>query len=251
MSTKINQIRQKILPDGIMLSKWLREQGITTSDQSSYLKHKTIERIATGVYKFPESKPTEYGILSSYQEQTKNEYHIGASSALEIKGISHYIPIGNPRLFIFTPLHHRLPKWINSSRKDSDIIELSPNVLGNIGKETINHEKYKLTISSPELAIMECLLLSPKFYDLMDTFHLLEMLTNLRSSLVQEILENCKSIKVKRMFLYMACKANHQWYNKLDLSKINLGSGTRSYAKHGVKDSHFNIVIPRELYQYE
>lgn len=53
------------------------------------------------------------------------------------------------------------------------------------------------------------------------------------------------------MFLYMAEKAGHHWFVKLDLSKISLGSGTRSYSKGGVKNAKYDIVIPKELADYE
>ena len=85
----------------------------------------------------------------------------------------------------------------------------------------------------------------------MDVYYLMEMLTSLRASLVQQLLENCTSVKVKRMFLYMAEKARHRWFAKLDRSRISLGSGTRSYAKNGVKIGAYDIVIPKELADYE
>ncbi len=48
---------------------------------------------------------------------------------------------------------------------------------------------------------MECLLLSPSRYDLMDVYYLMEMLSFLRVSFVQQLLEECTSVKVKRAFL--------------------------------------------------
>ena len=108
-----------------------------------------------------------------------------------------------------------------------------------------------LTVSGPERAIMECLLLSPMRYDLMDVYYLMEMLTSLRVTLVQQLLEDCTSVKVRRLFLFMAEKARHRWFSKLDLSRISLGSGTRSFAKGGVKNAAYDIVISKELAEYE
>ena len=53
------------------------------------------------------------------------------------------------------------------------------------------------------------------------------------------------------MFLYMSEKSRHRWFAKLDFSRITLGSGTRSYAKGGVKINAYDIVIPKELADYE
>lgn len=251
MGTKINNIRNKVLPDGVMLSKWLANEGIGTSEQSAYTKRCTIERLAVGVYKYQGTSPTLYGILSSYDEQGKLDYHIGASSALEIKGISHYVTMGRPRVFIFTPKNHRLPEWIAHLNLDVDVMESSTKVFGDSGLESVEYGDYRLKLSVPERAIMECILLSPKHYNLMDVYYVMEMLTNLRSRLVQQLLENCTSVKVKRMFLYMAQKAKHRWFEKLDLSKIDLGSGPRSFSMNGVTDARFKIVIPKELAEYE
>lgn len=251
MGTKINNLRHKVVPDGIMLSTWLISEGITRAEQSSYTKRDTLKRVSTGVYKFPETVLSLYGILTSYNEQGTLYYHLGATTALEIRGFSHYITMGKQRIFIYTPLKFRLPDWIKSSQDNMEVIELSTKVFGEYGIERIEYEGYNLIISSPERAIMECILLSPKYFNIMDTYYLMEMLTNLRSKLLQELLENCTSVKVKRMFLYMAKKAKHRWFEKLDISKIDLGSGPRSYSTGGVRDSFFNIVIPKELVDYE
>lgn len=251
MGIKINNLRPMVLPDGVMLSKWLSKEGITTAEQSSYVKSNTLERIGSGVYKFPGTKQSLYGILTSYHDQGELSYHLGASTALEIKGFSHYITMGTQRVFIFHPAKHRLPEWLKESLNNIDIKEHSTKVFGPHGIEKVEYGNYRLDISSPERAIMECILLSPKYFNLVDIFYLMEMLTNLRSKIVQKLLENCSSVKVKRMFLYMAMKARHRWFEKLELSRINLGSGIRSYSKGGVKDSMFNIVIPRELAEYE
>ena len=118
---------------------------------------------------------------------------------------------------------------------------MSSKVIGEKGIEQIEYSGMTLTVSSPERAIMECLLLSPMRYDLMDIYYLMEMLTSLRVSLVQQLLEDCTSVKVKRLFLFMAEKARHRWFLKLALSRISLGSGTRSFAKGGVKTAAYDI----------
>jgi hypothetical protein len=129
--------------------------------------------------------------------------------------------------------------------------ETSTKVFGDEGVETLTYNGFTLQVSSPERAIMECMLLSPTYYNLMDVYYLMEMLTTLRSKLVSELLRSCTSVKVKRLFLYMAEKAGHQWFSRLDLTDVGLGSGPRSFAVGGVKDKKYNIVIPRELAIYE
>ena len=251
MGTKINDIRQLTASNGILLTSWLEKQGVSRSGISDYVESGWLLRISTGVYKFAGDNPTLFGVLASYQAQTDLKYHIGAATDLDLKGFSHYINMGKPTAVIFTPVRPPLPKWISQAELDMNIMEVSSKVIGEKGIEQIEYDGMTLTVSGPERAIMECLLLSPMRYDLMDVYYLMEMLTSLRVTLVQQLLEDCTSVKVRRLFLFMAEKARHRWFSKLDLSRISLGSGTRSFAKGGVKNAAYDIAISKELAEYE
>lgn len=251
MSTKINILRQQSPSNGVLLTSWLEKSGFSRSEIGDYVESGWLQRISTGVYQFAGDSPSLYGILASYQNQAGMKYHIGAASALELKGFSHYIAMGKPTAIVFAPVRPHLPKWLNEAKLDMNLAEVSSKVLGNAGIEQMDYQGQTLNLSSPERAIMECLLLSPSHYNLMDVYYLMEMLTSLRASLVQQLLEECTSVKVKRIFLYMAEKARHRWFTKLDLSRISLGNGTRSYIKGGVKIPAYDIVIPKELVDYE
>jgi hypothetical protein len=94
---------------------------------------------------------------------------------------------------------------------------------------------------------MECLYLAPESQPLLGTFELMEGLNNIRPAMTQRLLETCKSVKVKRLFLFMADKASHDWLSYLNLEKIDLGSGKRSIVKDGVYVPRYQITIPKEL----
>ena len=74
-----------------------------------------------------------------------------------------------------------------------------------------------------------------------------ENLVSLRPKQIQILLEECSSIRVKRMFLFFAEKHNHQWLKKLDIKKIDLGSGDRLIHKKGRLDKKYRITIPKPL----
>ena len=78
-----------------------------------------------------------------------------------------------------------------------------------------------------------------------------EMLTTLRVNLLQELLEMSRSVKVNRLLLYFADKAQLPWFRRLDVSKINLGKGKRALANPGVYVEKYQITVPQELYDYE
>lgn len=75
----------------------------------------------------------------------------------------------------------------------------------------------------------------------------LEGLTTLRPKLLHPLLEQCGSVKVKRLFLYMAEKAGHDWFKRLDTAKFDLGAGARTVTKGGVYVSRYGLTVPEEL----
>ena len=79
----------------------------------------------------------------------------------------------------------------------------------------------------------------------------MEQLTTLRPQVVQQLLENTENMKIKRLFLYMAEKAGHDWYSRLDKNKIELGTGKYKLVDNGVYLPAYMITIPKELYDYE
>ena len=118
---------------------------------------------------------------------------------------------------------------------------------GRSGLTQHEEKTFSIIISAPERAILECLYLAPTKLDLIECYHLVEGLSNLRPKLMQELLEKCSSVKVKRLFLLMASKAQHQWLAFIDLNKIDLGKGDRSIIKGGDYNAQFHISVPKEL----
>ena len=78
-----------------------------------------------------------------------------------------------------------------------------------------------------------------------------ENLVSLRPRLVQDLLENCNSIKVKRLFMYLVEKHEHPWVSKVDLSNVYFGEGKRSIVKNGKLDKKYNITVPLEINEIE
>ena len=76
---------------------------------------------------------------------------------------------------------------------------------------------------------------------------LMEGLRNLSPRRLQVLLVDCRSIKVKRLFLFMADRHNHAWFRRLDMTRIDLGSGKRSLIEGGRYDPKYRITVPETL----
>lgn len=253
MATKINQLLQSIDKNAVIFSSWMSLKGVSRAEQSAFVKSGWLEKVTQGVYKLSGTTPTLYNAIASYNSQLNRRCHIGASTALDLRGFSHFVAMGRQTAYLFTPTAQRLPSWLLGYRWDMDVRYFTTNIFSDnsLGIETMAYNGIDILVSKPERAFMEALYLSPTYYSIMDIYYVMEMLTTLRPKIVQQLLVSCSSVKVKRLFLYMAEKANHQWFRALKIPEIDMGDGKRSLSKGGVYDSKYRITIPIELKDYE
>jgi predicted transcriptional regulator of viral defense system len=252
MAIKIKQILDAQGTDTLLFSSWLTAQGINRAEQAAYVQSGWLEKVAHGVYKVAGANVSLFSAVSAYNSQLGKQCIIGAETALDIRGYSHYVPMGKPLAFLFTESRAKLPQWFLTTEWDRTIRyhTISLWTDNNLGLEQCEEDGRTLLISSPERAIMECFNRPFIAQTLMDTYYIMEMLTTLRPKLVQQLLEQCSSVKVKRLFLYLAEKANYPWYKAIDTGRVDLGSGRRMISPTGKYVSKYNITIPTEVYNY-
>lgn len=245
---KLKILFQNLNSGCLVTSTWLEEKGVSRSLQKHYLRSGWLETFGRGAYKKPEDTINWQGAISAIQQQLDLTVHVGASSALTLHGFSHYIRFNQNSLFLFTSHNRNLPKWFLDAKWDFKVYHKQTKFLPKeLGLTSYNEGNYTLNISSPERAILECLYLAPKHFDLVECYHLMEGLVNLKPKLLNELLLACSSIQVNRLFLFMAEKAEHQWLDFIKPEHINLGNGNRMLTKNGVYVSKYQLSIPKEL----
>ena len=106
--------------------------------------------------------------------------------------------------------------------------------------------EFSIRISSPERAAMEMLYLVPEKISFEESLLIMESLVTLRPEIVQKLLEMCRFVKVKRLFMYTAEKHRHPWVEKLDLSRIDFGRGKRRIVFGGKLDPKYQITVPKD-----
>ena len=104
-----------------------------------------------------------------------------------------------------------------------------------------------MKISTPERASLEMLYLVPHSQSIEEAWLLMEGLVTLRPRLVQSLLAACNSIKVRRLFLYLAEQHQHPWFERLDVDALDLGVGNRSIVSGGRLDPKYHITVPTNL----
>lgn len=246
--SKINKLL-RLQPAGVALtSNWLHSQGYNSGLLRIYRNSNWLQSIGRGAMKRVGAKVDYLGAVHALQNQLNLSIHPAAKTALAFLGKAHYLNMVNKEVFLFGVLSERLPGWFNNYNWGFEIQYISsgflPAGMGMVEKE---HEGFSIKISSPARAMMECLYLAPQKQELLECFELMQGLNNLNPASVQELLENCASVKVKRLFLYMANKADHLWFKHIRTDKIDLGSGARRLVVGGAYVSDYQITVPKEL----
>lgn len=246
--TKLRTLLKHIQPETVVLASWLKKIGISGDLQKHYLRSGWLNSLGRGAFKRPEDNVEWPGAVYAMQNQSDLAVHVGAISALTVLGYGHYLRFEKESIYLFSPYNKNLPKWFIAADWGSPIYHQMTSFLPeNIGIITHDSKNIPVKISSAERAIFECLYLAPKEIDLVECYHLMEGLVNLKPKLIQEMLEKCNSIKVKRLFLYLAEKAKHQWMTFVDTTSIDIGNGNRQISKGGVYISKYQITVAKEL----
>jgi hypothetical protein len=245
---KLMNLLANHVPVTVLLASWLEKNGISRELQKYYLRSGWLESYGSGAYKRPGENVQWLGAMYSLQKQTDLAVHVGGLTSISLQGLTHYARLGKQSLYLFSALYVKLPKWFLDQEWGSQVQHVKTKLLP-VGLELVEYKEgaIKLQLSSPERAILECLHLTPNHFDMVECYQVLEGLSNLRPKVLQELLEKCTSIKVKRLFLFMASKAKHQWLDFVDQTRIELGTGDRVIVKGGVYISKYRISIPKEL----
>ena len=249
--TKLGKIMQEYPKGLVLLPSWLVSEGYSYELQQQYRKSSWLRSIGKGAMLKSENPLLLSGALSALQFQGNINIHYGGRSALELQGNTHYLRLASSEATLFAPGQTKLPSWFVNNKWDVNYKVFKVSLFKNDYVGLIDYQDNGITmrISSPGRAMMECLSLCPKGFSLVEAYELMEGLSTLRPKQVQELLEECKSIKAKRLFLYFAERAGHSWFKYIDQTKIDLGSGNRSLTDSGVLISKYNLVLPKELSQ--
>ncbi len=252
--TKLNLLLRN-WPDGkIKSSIWLNAEGYGANLIQKYKGNHWIEAIGIGAFKKSGDQVTWLAALECLQKQLKSEVHVGGKTAIEFAGKAQYLKMQETSVLVLSNKKEAQPSWMKKFNWSVQIdfkvknIFKSDLVFGEKanGFTSIDSDKASVIVSAPERAYLEYLDELPKYGSYTEAKELMENMISLRPKMVQHLLENCTSVKVKRLFLHFAEKINHPWFKKLNLKNIELGSGKRVVFENGVLDKKYNITVPKD-----
>lgn len=249
--SKINKLLKSWPHGTVAIQSWLQQQGVYRQLAEIYRQSNWLERIGQGAYIQSGDNVDWTGALYSLQFQLEMRVHVAAITALEMLGYAHFLPLGEGHtvwLFKDSQETRNLPNWFQKKFGLKTSLKVVTRKLfqsdWQLGITEKKLGEYRIFLSSPERAMMEYFDLVPQQQTLEQGFLLMEGLQTLRPKLVQELLECCTSVKVKRLFMSIAEREGHAWIKKLDLKRVDFGSGKRVIGGGGKLDMKYNLSLP-------
>ncbi len=246
--SRINELILQWPRGTVKSSKELSELGYSPQILARYVNSGWIQLIARGAYTLSGDLVDWQGGLYCLQKDSASLLHVGARTALELKGFGHYLSGVGKKIELFNRLGHRLPRWFTLQPWMNNINYFRTDIFRYDSKKTFSLEEItgiSVKISSPELAILEMLYLVPKHHSFEEVGLIMESLTTLRGEVLQILLEKCSSVKVNRLFFLLADKYNHSWLTDLRGEKINFGDGKRKLVSEGKLNKKYSITVPK------
>ena len=246
--TKINRLL-KIWPHGtVSLSSWLTKNGYSGQLVNEYKKGAWLETIGTGAWIRSGDRVDWLGALYALQDQAGMKIHAGAKTALTLVGDDQNRDPGNRQVLLFGQSRLKLPGWFRKHDwGERPIFHATSFLPPDLGLNELELHGFKVKISGRARAVMESLYLANEERALQESLALMELQAEMKPNDAQELLENCSSIRVKRLFLYLGEKLRHKWVNELDLARIELGTGKQSLFRNGAWVDKYKITVPKSF----
>ena len=256
LNTDAREKLKTLLPPGMAATKqWLINQSLNQHFVDNAVRSKTLLPLANGVFTQFSEQLDWKGAVASLQRMSSAPVHVGGLSALELAGLTQYVRrpgVGQVHLYSSAPL----PRWLPR-------LNLGVNFVGHsirtLWQETVmedsayvKQEQWReglppVLFSCPEKAMLEVLADVPHKISFEHADELMQGMQNLSPRKLDSLLRACVSVKVKRLFFWLADRQQFAWLGKLDSSQYDLGSGKRLIATQGRLDSKWLITVPKQM----
>ena len=239
------------LPDGLLVNRaWLSARGFNRPLVDYYIRSGALLPVARGAYRRP-GPPLKWEHVVYSLQVLGYAMHVGGRSAMELQGFAHYLSMqGVKQIHLYGA--DKLPSWLSKLEAPycftlHNALQFDEPVVEAVTTRPFGHWDWPLRYATPELALLEMssAIRQSSDFEVLDT--IFESATTLRPQLIMKLLESCRQVKAKRLFLWFAERQGFAWFKHLDVKAINLGSGKRALLKGGVLDKKYQITVPGNM----
>ena len=245
MESKLNRLLKRWPKGTVATTSWLQANGVYRQLARRYTASGWIQPLGHGAFVRSGDNVDWFGGVYALQTQLNLSVYAGGSTALSLKGLGHYLALGDRAVVsLFCERPARPPAWFTRHAWDVRLQFYHPRLFTSsqpAGFTEVQHGAFSVRVSAPERAMLEVLHLATTNEEITHAVDL-----TLRPQVLQALLEACRSIKVKRLFLWAAESAGHPWFSRLAPERLDLGKGKRSLYRGGRFDPKYQITVPKD-----
>ncbi len=259
---KINHLLEGLGDTTLVSSRWLRAHGYPGNLVARYMASGWLQSPTRGVYLRKGGRSTWGGLLHSLQSMEQLPVHAGGRFALARSGHEHYLRLGEAATLTLYGAAS-LPAWARKLPLPEHIqacgrgpFDWPPFSFSDAADEALSAQGFErvaetpgtsLVFSMTERAILELCDEPPDSALVYEVDAVMQGLATLRPQLVGTLLQHCRSIKAKRLFLALAERHHHAWLPHVDLHGVDLGRGKRVLVAGGKLNAKYHITLPADL----
>jgi hypothetical protein len=247
-SSKLRRFLKNRKRGVVLTSRSLLADGFSRKLLNWYMRSNWLEGIGHGAFIFKGDHVEWDGALYAVQLDLPS-VHVGGLASTSVIGTEYSFP--KTKLLLFGDPGISLPKWFTKRWGSRFMCRTTDFLPPFLGLQYVDRGDFKIAVSTNMRAFLEDLKSVSDTDSFNSTYNLFREQRSTNAPLLQSLLESCKSIKVKRLALFMIKKSNPQLLMQLRPQDIELGSGKRQIVRNGRYDSEFQITIPANIEEGE
>ena len=200
----IKQILSDIPSGTVITAKKLASLGVSHSLMRSYERSGWLRRISAGAYTKLNETTDLNGAIYALQNDCGLAVHEGAHSALKNFYSKMHYAKDEKIIHLFASSGTKLPAWFKSVFSDEYELHLTNFLPPDVGMTERSEEAFSVKVPTLERTLLEMLYLVPEKITVQEAYSVTETVMSVKTPLMQNLLENCNSVKVKRLLLFSA-----------------------------------------------
>lgn len=182
------------------------------------------------------------------QTQWEKPVRVAGLTSVALQDYAHYTEPGRQQIWLTLPAYVKLPGWFVVFEPSAMFVTLYTSGL------TVDIPSFttqlkigdrQLVGSVPELAAYEIACGVPSLISFEHADALFQGMNLLSPRKLQALLFASHSVKTNRVMLYLARRNEHPYFQYLDQSGIETGSGKRQIVPGGWLEPDYQITVPR------
>lgn len=236
------------MPGAVVLSSWLRQEGISAALAATYVRSGWLVPLGRGAWQVGHVTSEWSDAIHALQTQGGIDVQPYGLTALSLSG---KLPMGvisplSGGLYLSWPKGVAVPAWLTGRGwgRPLYVITRSEANGSGVGEGNVPVRSGRLAIPSPERALMELADQCSSAEDMVLLRHCLQGLVPLGINHLQQLIESWPVLRTRRVIVWLLEMTRPDMAARLQLDHINLGAGKFQVAGGGNYYPALKLSVP-------